>query len=175
MKSYTADNIINIAVTGHAGTGKTILSESMLFNSNAIRTMGSIESGSTVSDYNDFESSSQHSISLSVLTFEHMDKKINMIDVPGYIDFIGELKSAIKVSDCILNVISSTDGVMISIDAGTAAYNLADGIFVGPSQTWFGRLPNVTVADLHAISSDIGDAGDASANVIVAALLDDVA
>ena len=101
MKSYTADNIINIAVTGHAGTGKTILSESILFNSNTIRTMGSIESGSTVSDYNDFESSSQHSISLSVLTFEHMDKKINMIDVPGYIDFIGELKATIRVSDCI--------------------------------------------------------------------------
>ena len=70
---------------------------------------------------------------------------------------------------------SSADGIMLSIDAGAAAYNLADGIFVGPSQTWFGRLPNVTVADLHAISSDIGDAGDASASAIVIALLDDVA
>ena len=69
---------------------------------------------------------------------------------------------------------STTDGIMLSIDAGTAAFNLADGIFVGPSQSWFGRLPNVTVADLHAISADIGDAGDASATVIVADLLDDV-
>ena len=69
---------------------------------------------------------------------------------------------------------STTDGIMLSIDAGTAAFNLADGIFVGPSQSWVGRLPNVTVADLHAISADIGDAGDASATVIVAALLDDV-
>jgi hypothetical protein len=50
----------------------------------------------------------------------------------------------------------------------------ADGIFIGPEQSWFGRLPNVTVADIHAISSDIGDAGDASATCIVAALLDDV-
>jgi hypothetical protein len=63
---------------------------------------------------------------------------------------------------------------MLSIDAGTAAFNLADGIFIGPSQSWFGRLPNVTVADLHAISSDIGDAGDSTANCIVAALIDDV-
>ena len=70
---------------------------------------------------------------------------------------------------------STTDGIMLSIDAGTAAYNLGDGIFIGPSQTWYGRLPNVTVADLHAISSDIGDAGDASASAIVIALLDDVA
>ena len=69
---------------------------------------------------------------------------------------------------------SSADGIMLSIDAGAAAYNLADGIFIGPSQTWYGRLPNVTVADLHAISSDIGDAGDASASAIVIALLEDV-
>jgi hypothetical protein len=52
---------------------------------------------------------------------------------------------------------------------------LADGVFIGPSQSWFGRLPNTTVGNLHAISSDIGDAGDATANLIVAALIDDVA
>ena len=69
---------------------------------------------------------------------------------------------------------STTDGIMLSIDAGTAVNSLADGIFIGPSQTWFSRLPNVTVADLHAISSDIGDVGDASANAVVIALLDDV-
>ena len=80
-----------------------------------------------------------------------------------------------KVKFLFVQNTSTTDGIMLSIDAGTAAYNLADGIFIGPSQTWYGRLPNVTVADLHAISSDIGDAGDASASAIVIALLDDVA
>ena len=79
-----------------------------------------------------------------------------------------------KVKFLFVKNTSTTDGIMLSIDAGTAAFNLTDGIFVGPSQSWFGRLPNVTVADLHAISADIGDAGDASATVIVAALLDDV-
>ena len=62
-----------------------------------------------------------------------------------------------------------------SIDGGTAVNSLVDGIFVGPNQTWFGRLPNTTVANIHAISSDIADVGDATANVIVAALIDDVA
>ena len=52
---------------------------------------------------------------------------------------------------------------------------LKDAIFIGPSQTWFGRLPNTTVENLHAMSSDIADVGDASANLIVAALIDDVA
>jgi len=70
---------------------------------------------------------------------------------------------------------SSADGIVICLDGGTAANDLADGIFIGPSETFCARLPNVTVANLHAISSDIADAGDASANVIVAALIDDVA
>ena len=83
--------------------------------------------------------------------------------------------TADKVKFLFVQNTSTTDGIMLSIDAGAAAYNLADGIFIGPSQTWYGRLPNVTVADLHAISSDIGDAGDASASAIVIALLDDVA
>ena len=69
---------------------------------------------------------------------------------------------------------STADGVYVCFDGGTAAYNLVDGVFIGPSQTWFGRLPNTTVADLHAISSDIGDAGDASASVVVIALLEDI-
>ena len=70
---------------------------------------------------------------------------------------------------------SSADGVYIVTDGGTAANDVADGIFIGPSQTWFGRLPNTMVANIHAISSDIADAGDATANLIVAALIDDVA
>ena len=82
--------------------------------------------------------------------------------------------TADKVKFLFVKNTSTSDGIVISIDAGTAAFNLGDGIFVGPEQSWFCRLPNTTVADIHAISSDIGDAGDASANVIVAALIDDV-
>ena len=70
---------------------------------------------------------------------------------------------------------STADGVVLCFDGGTAAHNLVDGVFVGPSQTWFGRLPNTTVANLHAISADIDSTGDATANLIVAALIDDVA
>ena len=80
-----------------------------------------------------------------------------------------------KVKFLFVQNTSSADGVVICFDGGTAAYNLVDGVFIGPSQTWFGRLPNTTVANLHAISSDIADAGDAVAILIVAALIDDVA
>ena len=70
---------------------------------------------------------------------------------------------------------SSADGVVLCFDGGTAAYNLVDGVFIGASETWFGQLPNTTVGNLHAISSDIDGTGDATANLIVAALIDDVA
>ena len=80
-----------------------------------------------------------------------------------------------KVKFLFIQNTSSSDGIYIVLDGGTAANDLVDGVFIGPSQTWFGRLPNTTVANIHAISSDIGDAGDATANLIVAALIDDVA
>ena len=83
--------------------------------------------------------------------------------------------TADKVKFLFVKNTSTGDGCVICFDAGTAAYNLADGVFIGPEQSWFARLPNTTVADLHAISADIGDAGDASVNLIVAALIDDVA
>ena len=70
---------------------------------------------------------------------------------------------------------SSDDGVMLCFDGGTAAYNLVDGVFIGASETWFGQLPNTTVGNLHAISADLTSAGDATCNLIVAALIDDVA
>ena len=84
------------------------------------------------------------------------------------------IATADKVKFLFIQNTSTTDGIVICLDGGTAANDLADGIFIGPSETFCARLPNVTVANLHAISSDIADAGDASATAIVCALLDDV-
>jgi archaellum component FlaG (FlaF/FlaG flagellin family) len=75
---------------------------------------------------------------------------------------------------------SSTEAINICFDGGTAAYNLADGIEIGPGEVWFGKLPNTTVANLHAVSvdtnmGDSGSAGEADVQCIVAAILDDVA
>jgi hypothetical protein len=70
---------------------------------------------------------------------------------------------------------SSADGVYVCFDGAAAVNSGVDNVFVGPEQTWFGRLPNTTTANLHGISSDIADVGDATCNLIVAALIDDVA
>ena len=79
-----------------------------------------------------------------------------------------------KVKFLFIQNTSSADGIYIVLDGGTAANDVADGIFIGPSQTFCGRFPNTTVGNIHAISSDIGDAGDASVTAIVCALIDDV-
>ena len=84
------------------------------------------------------------------------------------------VSTSYKVKFLFLQNTSSADGIYVCFDGGTAANDLVDAVFVGANQTWFGRLPNTTVGNIHAISSDIGDAGDATANVIVAALIDDV-
>ena len=80
-----------------------------------------------------------------------------------------------KVKFLFVQNTSTGDGVMLCFDGAAAANDGVDNVFIGPSQTWFGRLPNTTVANLHAISSDIDGTGDAVALLIVAALLDDVA
>ena len=80
-----------------------------------------------------------------------------------------------KVRFLFVQVVSSTDGVYLCFDGGTAVNSGVDNLFIGASETWFGQLPNTTVGNLNAISSDIADTGDATANLIVAALLDDVA
>ena len=79
-----------------------------------------------------------------------------------------------KVKFLFIQNTSSSDGIYLCLDGDTAANDLADGIFIGPSQTFVGRFPNTTVGNLHAISSDIADTGDASATAIVCAIIDDV-
>ena len=115
MKDYTTDNIINIALAGHASTGKTTLAEAIMCNGGSIHKMGSIEEGTTISDYREYEIKNQHSISLSLMNIEWLNKKFNIIDTPGYLDFHGEVKSAMGVADFAAIVVGAYEG----IDVGT--------------------------------------------------------
>jgi len=111
MSDFDSNQIINIALVGHASVGKTILSDAILCSSGVINKIGSIENGTTTSDYNDYEKNSQHSMSLSLFHIENKEKKINFIDTPGYLDFQGEMKSALRVSDNAMIVVNSCSGV----------------------------------------------------------------
>jgi elongation factor G len=111
MKVFQTSDIRNIALIGGAKTGKTTLAEAMLFEGGVINRRGSIEDKNTVSDYREIELERQNSVYSSVLYTLYNNKKINIIDCPGFDDFIGEVISALKVVDAAVLVVNAQNGV----------------------------------------------------------------
>jgi elongation factor G len=111
MKTYQPAEIRNFAIVGHASSGKTTLAEAMLVCGGVINRMGSVAAGTTVSDYHDNERERKISIQASLMNLEWMGKKFNMVDTPGYQDFISEAISALRVGDFALIVVDAKDGV----------------------------------------------------------------
>ncbi len=118
MKAYKAKDIRNIAVVGHNSVGKTTLLESLAFLNKVTTRMGSVDDGNTVSDYTHDEIEKKYSIRSSLAALEYKNKKINLIDCPGYADFIGETYGAIRVADTVLITASAanTQGVDVGTD-----------------------------------------------------------
>jgi elongation factor G len=105
------DKIRNIALVGHSGAGKTTLVEALLAATGTIQRPGRVEDGSTVSDYDDVEARQQRSVNLSVASFEHAGVKVNLLDTPGYADFVGDLRAGLRAADAALFVVSAVDGI----------------------------------------------------------------
>ena len=116
MKNYPPADIRNFAIVGHASSGKTLLSEAMLLCAGVISRMGRIADGTTVSDYHVSEKQRQISVSASLLHAEWAGKKFNMIDTPGYLDFISEGLGALRVGDFALVVINAQHGLGVGTD-----------------------------------------------------------
>ncbi len=116
MKTYQPADIRNFAVVGHASSGKTMLSEAMLLCGGVINRMGRIADGSTVSDYHVSEKNRQISVSASLLHTEWAGKKFNIIDTPGYLDFISEGLGALRVGDFALVVVHANHGLGVGTD-----------------------------------------------------------
>lgn len=113
MKSYTPRQIRNVALIGHGGSGKTTLSEAFLFVSGAISRLGRVDDGNTTSDFDAEEIKRHMSINLSMVPAEWRDTKLNVIDTPGYADFIGEVRAALHVADAALLVLCAASGVEV--------------------------------------------------------------
>ena len=113
MKDYSPNNIINISLVGHFGSGKTILSDAILYNAKKIKSIGSIDKGSTTSDYLKREIDHQHSISTSLLSYEFLDKKVNLLDSPGMFDFQGEMMGSMFAADIVGFVVNSINGIEV--------------------------------------------------------------
>ncbi len=119
MKEYSTEHIRNIALASHSGAGKTILCEALLHFTGATTRMGKIEDGTTVSDFDDEEIRRKISLYTSMIPVEYKDTKINILDTPGYTDFVGEVISAFRV----------VEGAVLIVDA-------VNGLEVGTEITW---------------------------------------
>jgi len=116
MPKYGLDNIHNIVLLSHGGAGKTSLSEAILFNAGAISRLGKVDDGSSTSDYDPDEMKRRISINLSLLPCQWRNNKINVLDAPGYADFIGEVKAGMRVSEGAVIVVCAASGVEVGTE-----------------------------------------------------------
>jgi len=111
MTEYTTTEIRNVAFVGHAGAGKTLLTEALAHTAGAITDKGSIEKGTTVTDFDDLEKKHQHSLTSSLAAFDHNGWQVNLIDTPGYPDFIGSALSVLPAVETVAIVINAQRGI----------------------------------------------------------------
>lgn len=126
MNQYQANHIINLAVAGHSGAGKTSLAEAMLYLSGASDRRGKVGDGNTVCDYDPEEIRRKSSIAAAVAPLEWKNKKINLLDAPGLFDFEGGMMEAMRAADTVLVVISGKDGVAVGTEKAVAAAEKRD-------------------------------------------------
>ena len=113
MNVYTTDKIRNVVLLGHGGSGKTSLVEAMAYLAGMTTRMGKVADGNTISDYDKEETKRLFSINTSVIPVVWGDKKINILDTPGYFDFVGEAEEAVSVADAAIIVVSGKAGIEV--------------------------------------------------------------
>jgi elongation factor G len=116
MKDYRTNQLRNVVLLGHGSSGKTSLAEAMLFTSGATNRMGRVEDGTTVADFDDEEKRRNISLNLAILPIEWEGCKINVLDTPGYTDFVGEVKSSVKVAEAAVVVVDAISGIEVGTE-----------------------------------------------------------
>jgi elongation factor G len=116
MKQYGLENIRNVSLLSHCGAGKTSLAEAVLSTAGVSSRLGRVDDGTTISDYDPDEIKRKISINLTMLPAEWQDAKINLLDTPGYADFVGEVKAAIRVSEGAVIVVCAASGVEVGTE-----------------------------------------------------------
>ncbi len=132
-KTFPMERIRNVALVGHGGSGKTSLAEGLLFTTGAIPRLGRVEDGSTVTDFDPEEARRRISVSLALAPFELDGHKVNLIDTPGYADFIGDVAAGLRAADFAIFVVSAVEGVEVQTEVAwrmAEALGLPRAIFV---------------------------------------------
>ena len=110
-RAPAADQVRNVVLVGHSGSGKTSLVEALLAVTSTIQRQGSIEEGTTVSDFDEVEIRQQRSVNLTLAPLVHNGIKVNLLDTPGYADFTGDLRAGLRAADAALFAVSATEGI----------------------------------------------------------------
>lgn len=116
MREYSSEQLRTVVLVSHQGAGKTSLVEAMLFDTGVTTRLGRVDDGTTASDWDPDEIQHKISISNAVLPIEWKDRKINIVDTPGYADFVGEVRAAIRIADAATLVVSAVDGVEVGTE-----------------------------------------------------------
>ena len=116
MKVFASTHIRNVGLVSHQGAGKTSLAEALIFNTGAVNRLGRVDDGNTVSDYHPEELKRKSTVNTSLLACEWRDNKINVLDVPGFSDFFGEVVSTLRVADSLVMVLDAVAGVEVSTE-----------------------------------------------------------
>ncbi|MFC6287103.1 elongation factor G-like protein EF-G2 [Nocardioides sp. GCM10027113] len=111
LEASSPDRIRNVVLVGPGGSGKTTLVETLLASAGALNRAGSVRDGTTVSDFEESEQSHERSVSLAVCPLVHAGTKVNLIDTPGYADFVGEVRAGLRAAECALFVVAANEGV----------------------------------------------------------------
>lgn len=123
MKEYTTESIRNVALVSHSGAGKTMLTEAFLHMTGATTRLGKTQDGTTASDFEDEEIRRGISLSTAIIPLEYKNCKVNLLDTPGYTDFVGEVISALRVADGVVILVDSVAGVEVGTEV---AWSYAD-------------------------------------------------
>jgi elongation factor G len=116
MKVYDAPNIRNVAVVGHGGSGKTQLASAMLFDAGTVNRLGKVDDGTTVTDFDDEEIARKHTLSSSLAHLEWNKTKVNLIDTPGFGNFLSDARAGLRVADAVLMIVDGVSGVEVQTE-----------------------------------------------------------
>jgi elongation factor G len=133
VNTFPTSKLRNVALVGHGGAGKTSLAEALLFMAGAIPRLGRVEDHNTTCDFDPEEQRRQISVSLALAPFEHLGHKVNVVDTPGYADFIGDVAAALVAADLALFVVSAVEGVEVQTEVAwkmAEASNVPRAIFI---------------------------------------------